>query len=331
MMFNLTTGTKSLSKALALLMTAAACGNSASGNGDGTQTAGTSAGNAQGASGAATGGNTTGGAGAASGGSAQGGTGATSAATTGGDGATTGGNTQAGDASTSGANTTAGGNAVDGAVACSDEVDGSVICRSQADCDTATVCVFNEPLPCGIRNGPAEGRCESDEQCAVGEICEATGEYNCPPGVRYCRPGCTDSSCSEGWACGDDGRCQAVSCEAGYECPEGQVCEPEDTTADTHGCRFLSCPEGYVCDNFQTCDPDESIFLSGCRTLRCDEAGAAECPVNFDCGPATATGSTGCVRRSCSSDEECDCGFCSSGQCMPRGRCLPQPGFCGCG
>jgi hypothetical protein len=52
--------------------------------------------------------------------------------------------------------------------------------------------------------------------------------------------------------------------------------------------------------------------VRGCGPLRCDHGGAS-CPVNEVCDPAA--GGTGCRRKTCTSDRDCDCGACIQGGC----------------
>jgi hypothetical protein len=148
----------------------------------------------------------------------------------------------------------------------------------------------------------------------IGSPCHSTSD--CPivqgfPGPLYCSPPGAAQGCGAcpglippamNW-CNTDAECRADGgtkiCEhpCGGICPMGS-CVP-GCTAET------VCPIGMACGATGRCQ------ASACSM-------SADCPPDFDCL------NSGCVRRSCESDAECD-GYCVTGACYSAlGACV-QP------
>lgn len=134
-----------------------------------------------------------------------------------------------------------------------------------------------------------------------------------PSGIAECRGDteCECGSCVIGDICGGLG-CASL-CATDTDC-DGGIC--------TGGC----CPTCIPPCPTTPCGPDATCNTA---TGRCDpvscSAGYA-CPVNTRCTP-TAPGH-GCVRLTCVSDADCDCGTCAEGRCWERPGwcCPPLPG-----
>jgi len=183
-----------------------------------------------------------------------------------------------------------------------------------------------------------------DTDCDDGLVCVTGPELSCQcmgPGL-VCAPACTTDSCADGEVCAEDGHCVPASClDDGYACAEDLACAPE-RTGDVHGCAPRLCEsegfecstdmvcaperagdghgcsprlcdsEDYTCPEAMTCDPVSGADAHGCQYVHCNDG--AECGLNYDCDPASAT-APGCVKRGCSTDTDCDCGACVFGQC----------------
>jgi hypothetical protein len=137
------------------------------------------------------------------------------------------------------------------------------------------------------------GQCRGDADCAAAE------EYCAVAGPEYCGgAGCLLTTCTTDADCQAEGLsvCELVACCGGTACVPG--CDAQ-----------TPCPEG------QSCTADNHCVAQSCAS----EA----CPGNFNCG----TGSEQiCIRRTCSSDADCD-GYCVLGNCHATpGACdLPSP------
>ena len=81
-------------------------------------------------------------------------------------------------------------------------------------------------------------------------------------------------------------------------------------------------PGGTACEDGEVCDTD---------TGRCERNGCLSlefaCPQNFDCDPERPDAEvTGCARRECDTDSDCDCGFCVTNTCESTlGLCTFPP------
>ncbi len=99
-------------------------------------------------------------------------------------------------------------------------------------------------------------------------------------------------------ACEDDS-----GCAMGQKCVETRLpCASGPSSACVAACTATSCPAGERCAD------------GLCEAIPCD-AGFS-CPANQQCDLSAALADPhGCVRKTCMSDEACDCGYCVMGRC----------------
>jgi len=186
-------------------------------------------------------------------------------------------------------------------------------CRSSSDCSGGQ-CVQTVPTSGAAVCGacfPTVRECSSDAQCAAEQVCVTLPPGNCQcmgPDMR-CTAKCTADSCDSAHVCGADGRCALKSCEQGYGCSGGTVCDPKRAGGDGHGCAAPLCDLGETtCGAEEVCDAT-ATSATHCRPKRCREG--AVCPKNLRCGAATDF----CERLACKTDTDCDCGVCIQGVC----------------
>jgi len=202
-----------------------------------------------------------------------------------------------------------------GSNACPGETvpEGYPTCRSNNDCSVPQYCVADPLAGCGTCL-PAQNLCASDGDCTGGAVCAPGPDLSCLCDGRgtLCVAACTENSCAQGEVCQEDGHCVPASCTQTYMCPAGTVCSSL-IAGDEHGCAPMQCDtDDYTCPDGMVCDPEVGSDEHGCRPLTCTESG--ECPLNHDCDPGSA--GTGCVRRPCNGDGNCDCGACVFGTCQ---------------
>jgi hypothetical protein len=155
--------------------------------------------------------------------------------------------------------------------------------------------------------------CTSDAACGADKICVAAPlqPCQCMGPDMHCAPKCTAESCLADQVCGADGRCAPQSCQQGYSCPSGTVCDPARATG--HGCAAPRCDfNETTCADGEVCDSSITLPESHCRPKRCSEG--AVCPVNLRCGGVNDY----CERLPCQADQDCDCGACIQGACRDR-------------
>jgi hypothetical protein len=253
-----------------------------------------------------TGGNATGG--SAAGGSAAGGKGGTAgsgdAGKTGGGGAGAGGAAGHGTGGAKGGASGGGGSACPGA----QPLTGSE-CRSLSDCPGGGNGYYCTTDPGGVSSacatpfcvGPVNHDCTVDTDCPAGDHCLSTIVKCCNQTSMTCHVVCnsttvtcaTGTVCSPGTKGGDDYGCAPQPCNAGYTCPSGFQCAVGGTGADAHGCQALPCSQ-------------------------------TGCPANFTCSTTATVG--GCTPKQCSTDCDCDSGFCVGGSCSSAlGTCVMPP------
>lgn len=205
-------------------------------------------------------------------------------------------------------------------------------CRNQSDCTGSKLCslapTFIGCLFCGT------GGCTKDTDCAADQVCGPS--CFCPvltaSGGRRCVQRCTSTSCAKDEVCGSSGLCEPAPCMGGFACSAGLACKGNSgpLAGDAHGCVPASCStDGYSCPAGYRCTASTmNADVHGCAAGPCDSTGAAACPFNMECNPATNNYKDfrGCTIRSCTKDSDCDCGACVVGICAPRvGVCTDPP------
>ena len=197
-------------------------------------------------------------------------------------------------------------------------------CRNQGDCTGSKLCMlapgFTGCIACGT------GGCTKDADCAADQVCGPS--CFCPAltsaGLALCLQRCTSTSCAKDEVCGASGRCEPAPCTGGFACGVGMACKGNSgpLAADAHGCVPASCStDGYACPAGYRCTASTmNADAHGCAAGPCDSAGAAACPPNMECNPATNNYKDfrGCSVRTCTKDADCDCGACVVGICAPR-------------
>lgn len=178
---------------------------------------------------------------------------------------------------------------------------GPIFCGPDGSCPDGMTCVEDEASACPEgaycilppSAGECRPECDTDEDCADGEVCEGASGA-CPPGA-YCILAPTHGACvpDEG---GDGG------------CPDGAYCvlppppDPGPTFCDPDG----SCPEGMLCDEYE----------------------ASDCPEGAYCVMPPGPGE---CRPMCLSQADCEEGqVCETvaGGCPEGAYCILAPGIC---
>jgi len=200
-------------------------------------------------------------------------------------------------------------------VACSDTVDipsagachyvddcgptGPVKCCTGGPCWPESACPF-PPTMCTTSSMALQ--CAKDQDCDAGGTCVTTvsGCPQCPHSTcQYPPPPCTQSpdSCAPTGRCQPDaGTCGPLLCTEGWSCTAAYRCALGSAQADAHGC------EPVPCDAVWTC------------------------AVNTRCTPPGDTTNHGCAPLACTSDGDCDCGYCVNGTCGSNlGSCSFAP------
>jgi len=150
---------------------------------------------------------------------------------------------------------------------------------------------------------PPETACRTSAECFGGTQCFGASDPFCgicPQPMRDCED---DAACGAGAWC----RAGRPNCCGGVD----TTCTPDCGPGGT------ACEEGEICDGASgRCE------RNGCLAL--DQA----CPENHECDPARADADAlGCARSACTTDSDCDCGFCVTGTCEAQlGVCsFPPP------
>ncbi len=288
----------------ACALVAEGCSNSGAGNGAGT--GGGSGGNA----GAGSGGQGTGGTGgsAGTGGTGTGGKGGAagsgSAGKTGGGGAGAGGNAGHGAGGASGGSGGTAGSACPGA----QPLTGSQ-CRSATDCPQKGAGYYCTTDPGSVTSACATPFCVTtprhdctvDTDCPTGDLCLTSIIKCCNQPSMTCHVSCNST---------------------GVTCAAGTICSPGTKGADDYGCAPVLCNAGYTCPaGFQCAAGTSGTDAHGCQALPCSQTG---CPANFVCQTTATSG--GCTPKPCSTDCDCDSGFCVGGSCASvLGTCAMPP------
>ena len=162
---------------------------------------------------------------------------------------------------------------------CSSEVGELVACIS-AECETV--------------------ECLSSSDCALGQVCDLDGGYDCVDGCN------SDTDCPAGFSCGEKGTCEEYGCRSTLlDCDFGEICN-----LDTGVCETDNRPHCTSCDPFgnewNTGDifDDCDDFLVG--NAACGGAGAVCNDWDFDGNPATSE--PGCYVP-CQEQADCPMGF----------------------
>ncbi len=123
-------------------------------------------------------------------------------------------------------------------------------CTDDTACDSIGAC-YPPGTSCCPVNMMAPRDCESDTDCADGEVCE---EYiptaACTGGIgSECRPDCRmgGRDCTDG-TCDDTGHCVPLACPDDWTCDENSDCDSAAAGADMHGCVIRSCSSASECD-----------------------------------------------------------------------------------
>lgn len=147
-------------------------------------------------------------------------------------------------------------------------------------------------------------QCTTDEECGEGRVCggdTAGAGFNCFG--SYCGSACTPDSCAAGTQCLPNGHCAALPCTDPefVGCPDLWYCDAAAAqSGDTSG--------GLQIDGSTSTSQPIGVLESGCRQLRCDEAGGPACIDGWECNTAAAAEqSVGCAALACE-----DIGHCSN-------------------
>ncbi len=114
-----------------------------------------------------------------------------------------------------------------------------------------------------------------------------------------------------------------LSCKTGgFTCAAGTTCSPGTPGADRYDCVPVLCNAGYTCPTGFVCAVGANwVDEHGCQALPCSQTG---CPANFVCTPTATIG--GCIPKPCSTDCDCDLGFCVDEICVSTlGTCARPP------
>jgi hypothetical protein len=156
---------------------------------------------------------------------------------------------------------------------------GYTLCRTTPDCSGAESCYTTLPTG-GCRPNFAPQECGNGVDCQPGFVCSAgdCGSYSCVPE-------CTAETCTGTNTC-SNGLCVPLACDmpGAAACDPGTECSPGATGASPVGCVPIHCNETDSCESNQDC--------------------VAEQP------------GRGCVTRQCTTDAQCDCGYCVNSQCQ---------------
>jgi hypothetical protein len=156
---------------------------------------------------------------------------------------------------------------------------GQMLCRTNANCTSPETCFSTMPTQ-GCRPNFQPQECGNGTNCQAGFACSAG---DC--GGHTCIPECDPATCTGTNTC-SNGLCVAKACDVpgAAACEPGTVCDPGASGATTTGCAPVHCSDTDPCEKNQDC-------------------------------VAAQTG-RGCVTRPCTTDSECDCGYCVNSQCQ---------------
>jgi hypothetical protein len=182
-------------------------------------------------------------------------------------------------------------------------------CRSLGDCPGGGNGYYCTTDPAGVSSACATPLCAGTvyHDCTVDTDCPA-GDH-CLSSIVKC---CNQTSMT----------CHVVCNTTTVTCAAGTICSPGTSGADDYGCAPQPCNAGYTCPTgFQCAVGGTGADTHGCQALPCSQTG---CPDNFVCTTTATVG--GCKVKPCSTDCDCDSGFCVGGSCSTvLGTCVRPP------
>jgi hypothetical protein len=175
-------------------------------------------------------------------------------------------------------------------------------CSNDTDCNAGEVCDFSGGPP---RRPALLTPCPYLD-CSQGEACPP--DFACAPtpnvgsrttcGSMSCLESCLATGCPQGDVCGANEQCELVPCDSenAPPCPDHWRCDPEASAEQTVSIAGSEIPDA----------PDPARAISrGCIRSRCDETDGYACRNIFECAPALAQESSGCVPLPCSETGRC--------------------------
>jgi len=131
------------------------------------------------------------------------------------------------------------------------------MCRSATDCAVYEVChATGDPPLCGMC-AMRENPCTEDAECEDGTVCDyQRGTEECPrcdPGKECVPPCADDGECPEGQLCHETGHCVDLTCSSARDCPALFVCKPGDPSV----CRRATCQDQAPCPSGGRCVNDQ--------------------------------------------------------------------------
>jgi hypothetical protein len=192
-------------------------------------------------------------------------------------------------------------------------------CETDEECAEGELCDEGECVP-------ALPDCEADGDCAAGEVCEA-GE--CVPAPPDCE---ADGDCAEGEVC-EAGECVPAppECENDGDCAEGEICESNECVPAPPECENDGdCAEGEICESNECvpappeCENDGDCAEGEvCESNEC--VPGLECTEDAECGELEICESNECVSVECKVDGQCDDeDDCTSDNCVAH-NCVHSP------
>lgn len=199
-------------------------------------------------------------------------------------------------------------------------------CREHSECPERWRCEA-APRAAPSCGSPCPGcfpsDCSQDADCPDG-VCEPYGPF----ASLMCKSRCKDGLCLPGQRCEADGHCRVHPCADGFACGQQRRCNPSAMLADANGCEPIPCYEtgGVTCPAEQACVNDgspHSATLPGCLAVPCNDPRHPGCSENRRCSSQAS-----CQPLSCKTDADCDCGSCINAAISGSGICASGLGGC---